>query len=73
MTDESDFVFTNSSEDEDDILYSYPQNGELYEPSSLLFIHQSFEQMQILKRYTISLYNILKHHRGIIHAQITIL
>ena len=66
-------MFTNSSEDEDDILYSYPQKGELYEPSSLLFIHQSFEEMQILKWYNISLYNILKHHHDIIHAQITIL
>ena len=53
VTDESDFVFTNSSEDEDDILYSYRQNGEHYKPSSLLFIHQTFEQVQILKWYNI--------------------
>ena len=54
-------------------MYSYPQNSEHYEPSSLLFIHQSFEQVQILKWYNISLYNIFKHYGGIIHAQISIL
>ena len=41
-------------EDEDDILYSCPDNSDHHEPSSLLFIHQSYDQLQILKRYFIS-------------------
>ena len=48
---DSDVVFPNGMEDEDDILYLCPDNSDHHEPSSLLFIHQSYDQLQILKWY----------------------
>ena len=52
MDEESEYEILCSPEEEDDILYSCPQS-EQSEPTSLLFIHQSNEQLQILKRYNI--------------------
>lgn len=51
VSDEDYESFQNDNVDEDDILYSCPREG--YQPCSLLFIHQSHEQLQILKRYTV--------------------
>lgn len=50
VDDESQYEIPCSTEEEDDILYSRPQS-EQSELTSLLFIHQSNEQLQILKRY----------------------
>ena len=58
MENEDGVVFEGSNYDEDDILYSYPHNSEDYEPCSLLFIHQSFDQLEIMKWYNILRYNI---------------
>ena len=58
MENEDDVVFEGSNDDEDDILYSCPHNSEDYEACSLLFIHQSFDQLEIMKRYNILRYNI---------------
>ena len=52
MDEESQYEIPYSTEEEDDILYSCPQS-EHSEPTSLLFIHQSNEQLQLLKRYNI--------------------
>ena len=51
MSDESDVAYENPNEDEDDILYLCPRNSESQEPCSLLFIDQSYDQLQILKWY----------------------
>ena len=50
--DDSQYEIMYSTEEEDDILYSCPQS-EHSEPTSLLFIHQSNEQLHILKWYYI--------------------
>ena len=50
MDTEDDVAFEGSNYDEDDILYSCPHNSEDYKPCSLLFIHQSFDQLEIMKR-----------------------
>ena len=49
MDTEDDVAFECSNYDEDDILYSCPHNSEDYKPCSLLFIHQSFDQLEIMK------------------------
>ena len=58
MDTEDDVAFECSNYDEDDILYSCPHNSEDYEPCFLLFIHQSFDQLEIMKRQNILSYNI---------------
>ena len=50
ITDEDDVTVENLDVDEDDILYSCGRDVGETEPCSLLFIHQSYDQLQILKR-----------------------
>ena len=58
MENEDDVAFEGSNDDEDDILYSCPHNSEDYKPCSLLFMHQSFDQLEIMKWLNILHYNI---------------
>ena len=50
IIDEDDVAVQDSDFEEDDILYSCGHDIVGPQPSSLLFIHQSFDQLQILKR-----------------------
>ena len=49
MENEDDVMFEGSNYDEDDIFYSCQHNSEDYKSCSLLFIHQSFDQLEIMK------------------------
>ena len=58
LVDEDDVTIDDIDVDEDDILYSRSREVGEVEPCSLLFIHQSADQLQILKRYCVNISNL---------------